>query len=64
MDARQAAIADEIDALKVGQWVHIDDHEIRKLDRETEVYEVDGVECCFVEAWDIVTGRTAPRARY
>ena len=62
MDGRQHAIADEIDALRVGQSVHIDDHEITRLDRETEVYRVDGQEVGFVEAWDIVTGRMAPRA--
>ena len=54
MNARQAAIADEIDALNIGQTVHIDDHEITRLDRESETYTVDGREVCFIEAFDMV----------
>ena len=52
---RGRRIADEIDALSIGQTVHINDHEISRVDADTELYDVDGQRVGFVEAWEIVT---------
>jgi len=47
-------IADEIDALRPGHTLYIEDHEITRTTDDTEIYTVDGERLGFYEAWQKV----------
>ena len=47
-------IADQIDALRPGHTLYLNDHQITRTADATEIYTVDGERLGFYEAWEKV----------
>jgi hypothetical protein len=55
MTGREAEIANTIDEMPVGGAVEINGVRVERWD--TELYAVDGRRLCFMEVYDLLTGR-------
>jgi len=59
MTYKDMELADLLATMREGEIAEMNGHKVALLPgRESEVYEVDGAEVCFIEAWDLVREET------